>query len=54
MTAQAHGSTTAPAHGAEPQAAEHESPLEHVVQHQLIQRPAQLGPLTPNGTITVF
>ena len=39
---------------AEPQAAEHESPLEHVVQHPLIERPAHLGPLTPNGTITVF
>src|SRR5258706_15754215 len=41
-----------PSH-AEPQA-EAESPLEHVVQHPLIQRPASLGPLTPNGTITVF
>jgi F-type H+-transporting ATPase subunit a len=39
-------------HG-EPQA-EQESPLEHVVQHPLIERPANLGPLTPNGTITVF
>ena len=38
----------------EPQAAEPESPLEHVVQHPLIERPAHLGPLTPNGTITVF
>src|SRR5437870_6428220 len=38
----------------EPQAAESESPLEHVVQHPLIERPANLGPLTPNGTITVF
>lgn len=45
---------TAQAHGTEPQAAEHESPLEHVVQHPLIQRPAHLGPLTPNGTITIF
>ena len=41
-----------PSH-AEPQA-EAESPLEHVVQHPLIQRPASFGPLTPNGTITVF
>ena len=37
-----------------PAAAEHESPLEHVVQHPLIQRPAPVTPLTPNGTITVF
>jgi F-type H+-transporting ATPase subunit a len=44
---------TAQASHAEPQA-EAESPLEHVVQHPLIQRPANLGPLTPNGTITVF
>jgi F-type H+-transporting ATPase subunit a len=44
--------TAQPSH-AEPQA-EAESPLEHVVQHPLIQRPASLGPLTPNGTITVF
>jgi F-type H+-transporting ATPase subunit a len=44
---------TAQASHAEPQA-EAESPLEHVVQHPLIQRPASLGPLTPNGTITVF
>ena len=35
-------------------AAEQESPLEHIVQHPLIERPANLGPLTPNGTITVF
>src|SRR3954463_12621389 len=40
-------------HG-EPQAAEQESPLEHVVQHPLIERSAHLGPLTPNGTITLF
>src|SRR3954454_20588271 len=40
-------------HG-EPQAAEQESPLEHVVQHPLIERPANFGPLTPNGTITLF
>jgi F-type H+-transporting ATPase subunit a len=42
------------AHAAEPQTTEHESPLEHVVQHPLIERPAHLGPLTPNGTITLF
>ena len=33
---------------------EQESPLEHVVQHPLVERPASLGPLTPNGVITVF
>jgi F-type H+-transporting ATPase subunit a len=38
----------------EPHAAEPESPLEHIVQHPLIERPASLGPLTPNGTITIF
>jgi F-type H+-transporting ATPase subunit a len=38
----------------QPHPAEPESPLEHVVQHPLIERPAHLGPLTPNGTITVF
>src|SRR5258706_5985816 len=37
-----------------PAAAEQESPLEHIVQHPLIERPAKLGPLTPNGTVTVF
>ena len=37
----------------EPQG-ETESPLEHIVQHPLVERPASLGPLTPNGTITVF
>lgn len=30
------------------------SPLEHIVQHPLIQRPASLGPLTPEGKITLF
>src|SRR4029079_4899033 len=35
--------------------AEHaESPLKHIVQHPLIERPANLGPLTPNGVVTVF
>ena len=33
---------------------EQESPLEHIVQHPLVERPANLGPLTPNGTITIF
>jgi len=41
-------------HAAEPPATEHESPLEHIVQHSLVERPAHLGPLTPNGTITLF
>jgi F-type H+-transporting ATPase subunit a len=43
----AQGSTTQPP-------VEHESPLEHVVQHPLIEWPARVTPLTPNGTITVF
>jgi F-type H+-transporting ATPase subunit a len=41
---------TAPA----PAATEQESPLEHIVQHPLVERPAKYGPLTPNGTITLF
>ena len=43
-------------HGAEAAhgAAEAHSPLEHVVQHPLIEREAHLGPLTPNGVVTVF
>jgi F-type H+-transporting ATPase subunit a len=45
---------TAQTPATEPQAAEQESPLEHIVQHPLIERPAHLGPLTPNGTITLF
>ena len=45
---------TAQASHAEPQLAEPESPLEHVVQHPLIERAAHFGPLTPNGTITIF
>jgi F-type H+-transporting ATPase subunit a len=39
---------------APPPAAEAESPLEHVVQHALVERPANFGPLTPKGTITLF
>jgi len=35
-------------------AAHAESPLEHIVQHPLIERPASLGPLTPDGKITLF
>jgi len=31
-----------------------ENPLEHIVQHPLIERPANLGPLTPNGVVTIF
>jgi F-type H+-transporting ATPase subunit a len=41
-------------HVPEPHAAEQESPLEHVVQHPLIQIPAPVTPLTPDGRITVF
>jgi F-type H+-transporting ATPase subunit a len=41
-------------HVPEPHAAEQESPLEHVVQHPLIQREVAVTPLTPNGEITVF
>ena len=33
---------------------EQESPLEHIVQHPLIERPARVTPLTPHGTITLF
>ena len=35
-------------------AAEQESPLEHIVQHPLVERPAKTGPLTPDGKVTVF
>ena len=35
-------------------AAEAESPLEHIVQHPLIEVHAPVTPLTPNGVITVF
>src|SRR5689334_8403452 len=42
------------AHTAEPPAGEPESPLEHIVQHPLIERPANLGLLTPEGKITLF
>ena len=31
-----------------------DNPLEHIVQHPLIERPANLGPLTPDGVVTVF
>jgi F-type H+-transporting ATPase subunit a len=41
-------------HTSAPTAAGQESPLEHIVQHPLIERPANLGPLTPSGTITLF
>ena len=34
--------------------AEQESPLEHIVQHPLIERPASVGLLTPEGKITIF
>ncbi len=36
------------------QPAHEASPLEHIVQHPLIEQPADLGPLTPNGVITLF
>src|SRR4029079_478591 len=38
----------------ETQPTEHESPLEHIVQHPLIEKSAPVTPFTPNGTITVF
>ena len=41
-------------HAEQGHTAEPESPLEHVVQHPLIEVPAHLGPLTPDGKITVF
>ena len=41
-------------HAEQGHAAEPESPLEHVVQHPLIEVPAHLGPLTPDGKITIF
>jgi F-type H+-transporting ATPase subunit a len=44
----------APEPGHEPAPAHAESPLEHIVQHPLIERPANLGPLTPDGVITIF
>ena len=50
---QEHATEHAPA-GHEAAPAHAESPLEHIVQHPLIERPANLGPLTPNGVITVF
>jgi len=37
-----------------PAPAEQESPLEHIVQHPIVERPANYGPLTPTGTITLF
>src|SRR5262249_33858484 len=53
MSAQVEQAHEAGGHqGAPPK--ESENPLEHVVQHPLIERPASLGPLTPNGKITVF
>ena len=33
---------------------EQENPLEHVVQHPLIERTASPGVLTPDGKITLF
>jgi F-type H+-transporting ATPase subunit a len=37
-----------------PEPAQDASPLEHVVQHSLLERPAELGPLTPQGVVTVL
>src|SRR5665213_2888673 len=34
--------------------AEQESPLEHIVQHPLIERSTSIGLLTPEGKITIF
>jgi F-type H+-transporting ATPase subunit a len=31
-----------------------ENPLSHIVQHPLVQQPANLGPLTPHGVMTVL
>jgi F-type H+-transporting ATPase subunit a len=33
---------------------EQESPLEHIVQHPLIERPAKVSPLTPEGKVTLL
>ena len=59
MTAQEHAQE--PAHeagheaaGGHAAAAEQESPLEHIVQHPIVEVPGSLGPLTPEGKITVF
>lgn len=35
-------------------APESSSPLEHIVQHPLVEKPADLGFLTPQGKVTVF
>jgi len=50
MTAQESAAVPAPGAAAH----ESESPLEHIVQHPLIERPANIGLLTPEGKITVF
>src|SRR5689334_23175150 len=44
----------AQAQASAPPPAERESPLEHIVQHPLIEVPAPVTALTPNGTITIF
>ncbi len=54
MIAQQETQAAGPAAPAGHGAAAQESPLEHIVQHPLVQRPANLGPLTPNGVVTVF
>jgi len=46
-----HDTGAAPHSGA---AGHSDNPLEHIVQHPLIERPANLGPLTPAGVVTIF
>jgi F-type H+-transporting ATPase subunit a len=46
-----HATGAAPHSGA---AGHSDNPLEHIVQHPLIERPANLGPLTPDGVVTLF
>jgi len=55
MAAQEHAQDTHAAEGGHAPAEGHApSPLEHVVQHPIVQVPGHAGPLTPNGVITVF
>ncbi len=37
-----------------PEHAQTASPLEHIVQHPLVERPAELGLLTPQHRVTIF
>jgi F-type H+-transporting ATPase subunit a len=50
---QEHAAAQGEAHG-EHAAPHQDSPLSHVVQHPIVEVPAHLGPLTPNGVVTVF